>query len=104
MIEVKEYENCEKALERILVLDEDYIIIRHDFKEGEIIEAHSHPVNEWVIFDSGKCKVGLGLESKTLEAKNGAIVIYLPKNEEHGLKCLSDISYWVVRDTEKIMS
>ena len=100
MIEIKKYKNREEALEQILMLDEDYTIIRHDFKKEEVIDPHKHPVDEWVIFDSGKCEIILGLESRFVEAKKYALAIYLPRNEEHGLKCLTDISYWVLRKTE----
>lgn len=100
MIEIKKYKNCEHALEKTLTLDDDYTIIRHDFKKGEIIDSHKHLVDEWVIFNYGKCEVILGLESKIVEAKNNALAIYLPKNNEHGLNCLTDISYWVLRKTE----
>ncbi len=100
MIEIKEYRSREEALEKILTLDKDYTIIRHDFKKGEIIDSHSHTVDEWVIFDSGECEVTLGSESKTLESELSALAVYLPRNKEHGLKCLTDISYWVVRSTK----
>ncbi|MBU4069881.1 MAG: hypothetical protein KJ646_02775 [Nanoarchaeota archaeon] len=100
MIEIKEYKNREEALEQILMLDQDYTLIRHNFEKGEIIELHKHPVDEWVVFNSGKCDVTLGMESKIIEAKEYTLAIYLPKNENHRLRCLTDISYWVLRKTE----
>ncbi len=100
MIRISEYKNLEEALEKILKLDEDYTIIRHDFTKGEIIDSHKHPVDEWVIFDIGKCEITLGLEHQVVEAERYTLAIYLPRNEEHGLKCLTDISYWVLRTKE----
>jgi quercetin dioxygenase-like cupin family protein len=100
MIEIKKYKTREEALEKILILDEDYTLIRHDFKKGEIIDTHKHPVDEWVIFNSGKCEITLGIESKIVGAKEYALAIYLPRDEEHGLRCLTDISYWVLRKTK----
>lgn len=100
MIKIKKYKSREYALEQILILDKDYTLIRHDFKKGEVIEPHKHLVDEWIIFDSGRCEVILGLDSRIVEANNYALAIYIPQNKEHGLKCLSDISYWVLRKTE----
>ena len=98
MIEIKRYQNREEALERIMKKDKEYTFVRHDFNQGKIIEAHHHPVNEWVIVDSGRCEVTLGLETLLVEPKEEALVIYFAKKGKHGLKCLTDISYWVLRD------
>jgi len=100
MIKINKYENKELALEKILESDKDYIIIKHDFEKGEIIDLHTHDVDEYVIFNNGKCEVTLGLKSKIIEAKNYAVALYFPKTEKHGLKCLTHISYWVLRKTE----
>lgn len=100
MIRITEYKNRDEALEKILKMDKDYTIIRHDFPKGEFIEPHKHPVDEWVIFDYGKCEAALGLESRVIEAKNKTMAIYFPRNIDHSLKCLTDISYWVLRSTE----
>jgi quercetin dioxygenase-like cupin family protein len=100
MIEITKYANRESALDQLLAIDEDYTFIRHDFKRGEVIDSHKHPVDEWVIFNYGRCKITLESESKIVEARRQAYAIYLPKNTMHGLKCLTDISYWVLRKTE----
>ena len=100
MIQIKKYISREEALEQIMEKDKDYTLIRHDFKAGEIIKSHKHPVDEWVIFDSGGCEISLGLESELIGADNNlAVSIYLPRNQKHGLKCLTNISYWVLRKT-----
>lgn len=98
MIETRTYTTRERALNSLLELDKDYTIIRHNFEKGEIIEPHKHNVNEWVIFDKGSCEVSLNLESKILSSKDYTYRIHFPKNQKHGLKCLTDISYWVVRE------
>jgi quercetin dioxygenase-like cupin family protein len=101
MIKVMQYKDRESALDQLLELDRDYALVRHDFPRGEVIEAHTHPVDEWVIFNRGRCEITLGLESRAVDVNKGAVAVYLPKEQEHGLKCLTDISYWVLRETNR---
>jgi quercetin dioxygenase-like cupin family protein len=100
MIKHKQYEDLEFLLRDIMKKDKEYIFIQHDFKAGDIVKSHYHPkVNEWVIFSNGKCEVTLGLEKEIIKQPiKGYSVIYLPKGKVHSLKCLTSISYLVLRD------
>lgn len=97
MIKIRKFENREVALENILYLDKEYNIIKHNFKQGETVEIHKHSVDEWVIFNYGECEITLNSKKRIFKTKEKALAVYLPKNEEHGLRCLTDISYWVLR-------
>jgi quercetin dioxygenase-like cupin family protein len=98
MIKINNYETLAEALRTILKDDEEYVLVRHDFSESDVVEKHIHPnVNEWIIFNSGKFEVALGLEKKVIEAR-GFSSVYFPKGEVHGIRCFTNISYFVVRD------
>ena len=98
MIKIREYESQEDALNKITTKDQEYTFVKHDFKEGKIIKTHDHEVDEWVIVDSGECELTLGLETQVIKPNKGAFAIYLPKKNNHRLRCLTDISYLVLRD------
>jgi len=99
MIKCLEYKTREEALEEITKEDKDYIFLKHSFKEGREIKEHYHPkANEWIIFNSGECEIGLNSELGIFAPHSNALAIHFPKGKIHGLICLTDISYWVLRD------
>ncbi len=99
MNEIKNYENLRNALDDVLDEDKDYVLIRHTFPAGEAVGEHFHPnVNEYLLFDSGSFEVTVDFEKKMIDALPGVSVIHFPKGYIHGLRCLSDMSYYVLRD------
>ena len=99
MINHKYYSTLEELLGNLTKKDKDYILVQHDFKKGEVVKPHYHPeANEWVIFRNGKVEITLELETATVQSSEEYSVVYFPKNKFHGLKCLTDISYLVLRD------
>jgi len=92
---------------RQLVKDEkDYTLVRHELDEGEVIEEHFHPsADEWLFFEKGSFEVLLDFEKHTVNADKGASALYLPKSHIHGLRCLSPMSYFVLRNrNDKLIS
>lgn len=99
------YPNLKTALRQIIKHEKDYTLIRHDLCAGEVIGEHFHPhADEWIFFDSGKFEVTIDFERHAVTAGKGASALYLAKAHVHGLKCVTDMSYFVLRnENDKII-
>ena len=101
MKKIKKYNSIESAIENILTKNNKYRIIKHSFSKGHIVKPHYHPnANEWLIFDSGKFELQLGAK-KELIVTSKPTVIFIEKGEVHGLKCITKMNYFVIRDGEE---
>ena len=99
MINHKYYSTLEELLGNLTKKDKDYILVRHDFKKGDVVKPHYHPeANEWALFRNGKVEIILESETATVQSSGKYFVVHFPKTKFHGLKCLTDISYFVLRD------
>lgn len=88
----------ETALRKLAKDEKDYTLARHELNAEEIVGEHFHPsADEWLFFEKGKLEVLLDFEKHTVNAGKGASVLYLPKSHVHGIKCLTDMSYFVLR-------
>lgn len=93
------YPDLKTALRQIIKDEKDYTLIRHDLCAGEVIGEHFHPcTDEWIFFESGRFEALLDFEKHTVTAGTGASALYFPKAQVHGLKCLTDMSYFVLRN------
>ncbi len=117
---IKKYLNLEEALKSITQEDKNYILIRHTLKPKEKVGFHYHETDEWIIFNNGQCEIvfkkferigftGVAeFEIKTetvgfdLTENQCFFVVFVPKGHAHELLAISDISYWVLRNTNNI--
>ena len=98
MIQLK-YPNLKTALKQVMTEDKDYVLVKHDFPAGEIVGEHFHPsVNEWAFFSSGSFEATIDFEKEIITAGKGTSAIYFPKAHVHGLRCITDMSYLVLRE------
>jgi quercetin dioxygenase-like cupin family protein len=93
------YPNLKTALGQVMKEDRDYILVKHNFPAGEVVGEHFHPsVDEWAFFDSGSFEATIDFEKEIITAGKGASAIYFPKAHIHGLKCITNMSYLVLRE------
>ncbi|MFH1210496.1 MAG: cupin domain-containing protein [archaeon] len=97
---MNKYRYLREAINEIQRKDREYVSVRHDLRAGKSVGPHFHPsVWEWAIFDSfGRAKVAVDFENKLINDPIGVLVVNFPKGHIHGLKCLTDVSYLVVRE------
>ncbi len=100
MLEISKYTYLREAVNQIQRKDKEYVSVRHDLRARKVIPPHFHPdVGEWAIFDSfGRAKVVVDFEKELIDDPVGVLVVHFPKGHIHGLRCLTDISYLVVRE------
>ncbi|MCD6522467.1 MAG: hypothetical protein J7K68_01855 [Candidatus Diapherotrites archaeon] len=65
------------------------------------MQEHIHPhANEWIIFTKGRFEVSIDSEKTVVDtlSSDGAHILFFPKGHKHGVKFLSDMLYFVLRD------
>lgn len=94
------YPDLKTALSETMKEDKEYVLVRHDFPAGEIVGEHFHPnVDEWAFFSSGSFEAKVDFERETFTA-DGVSAIHFPKAHIHGLRCITDMSYLVLREAD----
>ena len=101
MLQLKSFENAEKALLFFLKDELDHRLIRHNLSAKEIMPEEVHLYNEWIILPRGfgKCIIAVGDSSEVIElSRENVIVVLVPARTKHSLEALSNLSYLVVKD------
>ncbi len=98
-METARFENLKKALESLMIGDDEYVLVRHILKSGEKIRPHYHPkATEWLIIDKGVFDVYIGNKWRSENLTYQATVFLFPKGEAHTIKAITSIEYFVLRD------
>jgi quercetin dioxygenase-like cupin family protein len=98
MLEIKEYENLREAFGDIMENDSDYAMVKHDLAKGECVREHLHPeAEEWIVFGEGGFEILIDFDKHIIGPADGVHSIYLPRSCIHGMKCLTDITYFVLK-------
>ncbi len=97
-MEVQHFKTLKEAIEHLTANDKNYILVRHTFPAGKIIKPHMHPdVNEWVILDAGEIEFSLDGEKQVVKPTD-IVAVLCPQRKFHSVRCISDVSYLVIRD------
>lgn len=100
-MEYKKYGSLREVLGDITRKDQDYSLTRHTFKNGEGIKRHYHPrANEWLIIDNGKFEIRVDEVNHSFSIRNKFHAFKFLVAQKHAFRALSDITYYVLRDTE----
>jgi len=70
---------------QILGYNEDIMLVKVNFEEGSIGDAHSHPHVQSSYIESGKFEVTIDGTISTLSKGDG---FFVPENKTHGVVCL----------------
>jgi mannose-6-phosphate isomerase-like protein (cupin superfamily) len=98
VLEIKEYENFEEAFGDIMDKDADYAMVKHELAKGESVREHLHPdAEEWIVFREGEFKMIIDFDKEVVRPADNVRSVYLPKSCIHGMKCLTDITYFVLK-------
>jgi len=101
MLQLKEFENVEKAIFSLLKDELELRLIMHNLSVKEIIPEDMHQFNEWIILPRGfgKCIITVGDSSEVIElSRENVIVVFVPIGTNHFLEALSELSYLVIKD------
>ena len=100
MIKIERFVSFEKAFDKTMEKDIDYVLIHHSYAQGTHIVPHSHDeYDEFVIVSVGHFKISSEGEEKEFDL-NGedVVVIYYPAGKKHSLKVLGKkLDYFVLR-------
>ncbi len=100
MIPAAIYDNSREALNAVLKADRHYIIIKHKFPKNYIVKEHFHPnTDEWLIVDSGRFEINCDFEKKEFDV-DSPHVVHFPKGHIHGLRCITNLMYIVIREID----
>ncbi len=98
-METAVFESFKKALESLTIEDDEYVLVRHILKPGEKIKLHYHSkATEWLIIDKGIFDIQVGDEWKRGNLTYQTTVFLFPKGENHTIKAVTEIEYFVLRD------
>ncbi|MFH1510352.1 MAG: hypothetical protein ABIF10_01570 [Candidatus Woesearchaeota archaeon] len=97
-MKVLKFRSGKEAEDRIMVPDKDYVSVRHVFPKNLVVGLHFHPyAYEWAIMDKGGYEFSVDFQKSIIKPNGSALVVCLPPARVHGLKCLEDVTYDVLR-------
>lgn len=97
-MDIQAFGTLEDALQALMQDDAGYVILKHVLSNGESVGEHYHPVaNEWLIYSSGTLEITIDGELKRTTVESTTCV-KIPAGAMHSLHCLTDVSYFVLRD------
>ncbi len=100
-MKMNRYSTKEEIFKHIKKEGQEYVQVSHKFSAGTVVKEHFHLyANEWLIFTKGKFEVSTDFKKNIVTGSDKFSFIHLPKGYIHGLTCLTDISYTVLRDGE----
>jgi quercetin dioxygenase-like cupin family protein len=96
---IRKHRSLEHALSSLMRDDKEYVIVKHSLRYGEVIDEHYHPrVKEWIIFNHGRFELSVDSARQTIESRTAYRSVEIPARAMHGMKSLSDFSYYVLRE------
>lgn len=77
----------DKVKRKIMVYDENVMMVCVAFQKGGIGEVHSHHHMQMTYIDSGKFEVEIDNKKQILKRGD---TFYIPTNSPHGVRCIED--------------
>ena len=97
-MEKNHFTSLEKALEVIVVDEQDHVLLHHTLTPGEDVDKHYHPkVDEYLLLNSGRVVVSLENATEEIAPINEWVTIKFPAGKMHELRALENTSYYVLR-------
>lgn len=72
---------------KIMLYDDNMMLVKVAFRQGGIGEAHAHPHTQITYIADGVFEVEIDAKKKTLKTGDA---FYVPSNSLHGVRCLED--------------
>lgn len=77
----------EKVKRKILVYDQQVMLVRVEFEKGGIGELHRHPHTQMTYIERGVFEVEIDGKKKILKKGDS---FYVPSNSLHGVQCMEN--------------